>query len=203
MQVSFWMSVTDFGDAAVGVPIAAIVLLVLVASGWQRGAWAWLIAVAGCASLTVLLKLAFHLAACGFDTALPTSPVFSPSGHAALSAIVYGGLAALGGRQMPAVARRVLSGVAVLWIAMIASSRVEVHAHTPVEVIAGLAVGSGALVVLMRMLGPAQSPRARVPVLAITALLSVSLILVLPGQVQEKLRLFFHSLHVWDAVCAR
>jgi len=203
MQTSFWMSVTDFGDVAVGAPIAAAVLLALVASGWQRGASAWLVAVVGCATVTAACKLGFRWAACGSHVAGSALLVFSPSGHAALSAVVYGGLATLGGRQMPPMARRALGLGALVWIALIAGSRVEVHAHSPVEVIAGLAVGCGALVVLKKMLGPVQDSSVRLPQLAGSALLILCLICGASWHGQEKLRLFSDYLHVWEGVCTR
>ena len=55
--------VTDFGDQAVLLPLAAGIALLLALSGWRRGALAWTAAIGGTLALILLLKLRFF--ACG------------------------------------------------------------------------------------------------------------------------------------------
>jgi len=175
MQESFWTSITQFGDTAVGIPLAALVLTALAASGWLRGAMAWVLAAAGCGAVMAVLKITSRLASCGYGPDLPPPPVFSPSGHAALSAVMYGGLAVLGGRQMPPKSRLLLGLVAAAWIGLIASSRIELQAHTPIEVAVGLLVGLGAVALLILLLRRAGGPRELLPQLAIASLLGLCL----------------------------
>ena len=82
---------TDFADQAVVLPVAGAVLVLLLATGWRRGALAW----AGCVSgvLAVMLALKLVTLACGWR--VPWTGLYSPSGHTAASAVVYGGLLAL------------------------------------------------------------------------------------------------------------
>ena len=76
--------VTDFGDQAVLLPLAAGVTLVFALAGWRRGAVAWAAAVVGTLALMVVLKLVFL--ACGH--LLPGSQLHSPSGHTAAAAAI-------------------------------------------------------------------------------------------------------------------
>ncbi len=171
-----WNSITDFGDSAVGLPLAALVLLALLASGWLRGAGAWLVAVLGCGAAMALFKVAFKVASGSCESVMRPVVEFSPSGHAALSTVVYGGLAVLGARQLPPAARWLLGAATGLWVLLIACSRVEVQAHTPVEVLIGLAVGAGALCLMAFLIRRSPAPRVLLPQLAVA--LSLALLLM-------------------------
>ncbi len=190
-----WTAITDFGDSALALPLAAIVLVALVAAGWSRGAIAWSLAVAGCGAAMVVFKLAFKTAAAGCAPDLQAAPSFSPSGHAALSTVVYGGLVVLTGRQMSPFARSVIGAGAVLWIGLIASSRVAVQAHTPIEVIAGLLVGVGAIVSMACMLRQTTGPRALIPQLAAATGCALLLMYGTHWQIESGLRAIAELLH--------
>ena len=82
---------TDFADQAVVLPVAGLVLVLLLAIGWRRGALAWAGCVAGVMAVMLALKLV--TLACGWR--VPWTGLSSPSGHTAASAVVYGGLLAL------------------------------------------------------------------------------------------------------------
>jgi len=196
-----WTSITDFGDSALALPLAAIVLVALLASGWSRGAIAWSLAVAGCGAAMVVFKLAFKTAAAGCAPDLLAAPSFSPSGHAALSTVVYGGLVVLTGRQMSPFARSVIGAGTVLWIGLIASSRVVVQAHTSIEVIAGLLVGAGAVVSMAFMLRQSTGPRALVPQLAAATGGAFLLMYGAHWQIESGLRAIAELLH-GSVVCA-
>ena len=131
--------VTDFGDSAVTLPLAAAVLAGLLGVRWFRAALVWALAVAGCGIAMLALKIGFI--ACG--ALVLQGALRSPSGHAAMSAMVYGGLAALVACRCRREWQALPYGAAQLLIMAIALSRVAVQAHSPFEVMVGLGVGTG------------------------------------------------------------
>jgi membrane-associated phospholipid phosphatase len=169
-----WISITDLGDAAVGLTLAALVWIALLASGWMRGAMAWLITVAGCGAVMAVFKAASGAVSLGCGPTASVGASFSPSGHAALSAVVYGGLAVLTGRQLPSWARMMFGLASAALIVLIATSRVAIQAHTPVEVVSGLCVGLGAVALLIYLLRHKTAPRLLVPQLLLA--LAVALV---------------------------
>lgn len=54
------VALTGFGDAAVLMPLAAVMLLWLLVMRSQRGAVWWAITVAFCVGMTALLKVSFY-----------------------------------------------------------------------------------------------------------------------------------------------
>jgi membrane-associated phospholipid phosphatase len=190
-----WTSITDFGDSAVGLPLAALVVVALLASGWSRGAIAWLLSVAACGAVMAAFKVMFRAASGECGAVVQAVPVFSPSGHAALSAVVYGGLAVLGGRRVPALARAVIGLATAIWVGLIASSRVAVQAHTPIEVAAGLVVGLGAVALMIHMLRQSDGPRALLPHLAAASILALVLMYGSHWPVEAQLRAVADLLH--------
>ena len=163
---------TDFADQAVILPMVLAVSGVLAAEGWRRGASAWLAAIAGTSAMMLALKLAF----------LSCSPVFgpadmrSPSGHAAVAAVVAGGLAALLLRGRPAS----VLPVAVLAGVVIGISRLALGVHSLPEVVLGALVGVAGAAALARLAGPLPT---RLPVRRLVA--AVVLVAAL-----------FHGLHL-------
>jgi membrane-associated phospholipid phosphatase len=71
-----------------------------------------------------------------------------PSGHAVTSIVLYGGIAALFGRDMPryAVALAIAAGALVAGIAF---SRVYLGVHWPTDVVAGVAIGYVCLIAML------------------------------------------------------
>jgi membrane-associated phospholipid phosphatase len=137
----FWKFVTDFGDTAVTLPLAVLMLCFLFATRQPRPAVGWALAIVGCAAATATLKIV--LAACGYPLGGPGQA--SPSGHTAMSIAVYGGYAAVLGANLARPARELtLAGAAILLIG-ISLSRVMIRAHSPLEVWIGLGVGAAAL----------------------------------------------------------
>ena len=117
----------------------------------------WCAAIVGCAGAIAALKLG--LAACS----RPLVPIglTSPSGHAAMSTAVYGGLAALVGMTRTRWHRLAARLLGLLLVAGIALSRLTLHRHTSLEVIVGLVVGGGALLLIVvgiRRLMPRDLP---------------------------------------------
>jgi membrane-associated phospholipid phosphatase len=190
-----WSSITDLGDSAVGLPLAALVLIVLLVSGWTRGALAWTLAVAGCGAAMITFKLIFRVASGACAPAAQVVPAFSPSGHAALSTVVYGGLAVLGSRQVTPLARTMIGLATAVWIGLIASSRVVVQAHTPFEVVTGLGVGLVAVALMVRLLRHSEGPRMLLPHLAAACLAALVLMYGTHWQVEDDLRALASLLH--------
>jgi membrane-associated phospholipid phosphatase len=142
---SIWSFITDFGDTAVTVPLAALMLCFLVVAKKWRLALAWALAILGCAGMIGGLKLI--LDACG--TSFATAGLASPSGHAAMSAVVYGGFAAVLGVNLAPAARAALIVCAAALIVAMPVSRVTLHIHTPTDAVVGLAVGLAAVAIIV------------------------------------------------------
>lgn len=103
--------------------------------GQRRGAWAWCLTIAAVGGLTAAVKIYF--AAC----ALRVYDVHSPSGHAAFSAVAYGGLAVVALRGRRHWLADAATALLAIWVLLIGVSRVVLRAHTASEVAAGLAIG--------------------------------------------------------------
>lgn len=130
---------TNFGDLALLLPLAIIILVWLLAVHCARGALAWLGAAGFCAGTTGLLKVYFF--ACPL-----TRDLVSPSGHTSLSTLVYGAIGVILVSRIPGERARIatiVAGTAV--IMMIAVSRVLLNAHTALEVGVGFLIGAIAL----------------------------------------------------------
>jgi membrane-associated phospholipid phosphatase len=151
---SFWTFVTDFGDSAVTLPLAALALVFLLISGWNRAACALLISVATAGLGIGLLKLA--LESCGRPRI--GASLVNPSGHMAVSVAVYGALALILVRRRPGWRVVSIWSAATALLAAIAVSRIVLHAHTPAEVVAGALVGLLAGLLFRKILGQDPSP---------------------------------------------
>lgn len=141
--------ITDFGDSAVLVPLAAVTMAFLFVWRRPRLALGWGLSIAGCAAAIGALKLAL--------AGVPE--VASPSGHVAMSTAVYGGFVALLGASLAPLERRAAALGAVLAVAGIAVSRLVLHEHTVAETAIGLVVGLAALGVFRSVLAVAAPGR--------------------------------------------
>lgn len=131
---------TDFGDQAVVLPLAAAIALCLLLLGWWRAAIGWAIAVFGTFALVLSLKIIFY--AC--HAVLPDLGIVSPSGHTASATVVYGGVLTLLGRRgtRHLAAHLLLVAFAALALAVLFGvSRVDLGVHTIPDVLVGGAVG--------------------------------------------------------------
>jgi membrane-associated phospholipid phosphatase len=156
----FWIAIayrgavrylTDFADQAVILPLVLAVAVALAIQGWRRGAFVWLVVVAGVFSATLALKIMF----------LACSPLFgpidvhSPSGHVAAATVVTGGLAAILTRR-----RATILPAAVLAAIVIGVSRLVLGMHSLPEVIVGAIIGLAGAMALLKFAG--APPRLRV-----------------------------------------
>ena len=151
---SFWTFVTDFGDSAVTLPLAAVAMVFLLISGWRRAALALLVSVAVAALGIGFAKLA--LESCGRP--LIGTSLVNPSGHMAVSVTVYGALGLILARRLPGWGAIGTWIVATAFLAMIAVSRLVLHAHTPAEVAAGTLVGLLSGLLFSKLLGQDARP---------------------------------------------
>ena len=183
--------ITDFGDLAVTLPIAAMILVWLLRSAESRLlAGAWALAVVMCGGAIGLLKVYF--------SACSTSIVENPSGHVGMSTLVYGGLALMVAVRWRRTAVPVTAaGLGI--IAAIAVSRVMLGAHDTAEVLVGLAVGAAALAIFAKALIQDLPVVPAKPILA-----SVVLIIVLlhgqQVQAEQLIRTIGSYLHAQHAI---
>lgn len=151
--------ITDFGDQAVILPLAAAIALIFLVSGWRRGAVAWTVAIGATLGLMLLLKLVFL--ACGH--LIPGAGIVSPSGHTAAAAVVYGGLAGIAMRSVTNNKYWLITctlAVAILFAVVLGLSRLKLGVHSPAEVLAGGMIGVGGAVSSTALAG-APSPKLR------------------------------------------
>jgi len=132
---------TDFGDAAVLLPLSAALLCWLLATRPVSAAGGWLTALAFCAGVTALLKI--YLFAC------PVLPdLESPSGHTSFSAVGYGALAMVAAAERRSLWQKIaIAALAAGVVGGIAFSRVLLGSHSLREIGLGFAIGAGGLAI--------------------------------------------------------
>jgi len=130
---------TDAGDSGFLLPmsLAAAGMLWLFQS--RRAAWLLLRSVAAGCAVIGALKLVFL--SCGAHW---IAGLLSPSGHACLSAAVYGSLGSVWSAGRPRRTRMLIGVLVALFVSVIAVTRLTIGVHTWIEVLVGLAVGSAA-----------------------------------------------------------
>jgi membrane-associated phospholipid phosphatase len=179
-------TLTNFGDAAVLLPLSGILFLWLLAARPVRAALAWAAALTVCNGVLAVLKVYFF--------ACPLTPsLHSPSGHTGFSVMVYGGLAVILALETRSRRRRiaiVAGGVAAT--VSIAVSRLLLGVHTVTEVALGALIGAACLA------GFAQAYRRQhragewLPLLG----LAVLAVIVLFGGDRAGIENFLHRLSV-------
>ena len=129
--------VTGLGDVGILLPVGIVITVFCWFGGHRRLALQWFILLMAGMGLTGVAKLAFHV--CG--DVLTGDRIRSPSGHVALSLIVFGGLAISlsGGRSL--LTKLLFAAGGTLLILLIAWSRVRLGYHTRSEVLAGFLLG--------------------------------------------------------------
>ncbi|MCE2575147.1 phosphatase PAP2 family protein [Komagataeibacter sp. FNDCR2] len=141
--------ITDFADQGDILPVVATVTAVMVWREWRRGASVWL----GTVVLTLALMLVLKIVGLCYAVSMQ-APVFSPSGHVASACLVYGSLLIMMGREA-FIGLPTLTMVPLMFVAAVmAYTRLVLHAHSVSEVITGAMIGSIAAVVLGFKCGP-------------------------------------------------
>ncbi|MBP2298142.1 phosphatase PAP2 family protein [Azospirillum picis] len=162
------VAITHLGSSSLLVPLSALYATAL----WRRHsapmAMRWLLALAVCLGVMVVLKLVGH--GCGlpefplYEALFPGDRFISPSGHAAFSAVFYGSVAALAARNADSRWLRLgLPAAAVALVLAISASRVVVSAHSRAEVAVGLLVGGLSVLLFLWTSRKDRAPRLRTP----------------------------------------
>jgi len=138
MIVPVLKALTDFGDAALLLPMSLLLAIVLAYRHSLKAGGLWLMTLALCLTGMAMLKVMGF--ACGRE--LFGSSVVSPSGHAAFSATFYGALAVIAHRQF-AGWRRIGIPLALCGVVVaVVMTRVLLGNHSKAEALLGLAMGS-------------------------------------------------------------
>jgi membrane-associated phospholipid phosphatase len=164
-------SLTNFADQAVILPILALAAVGLLVSGWPRAALAWMTVVPG----VLFVVLVGKIATIGCAGPLTESiGLYSPSGHTASAAVVYGGLVALLVRtRWP---ERVALVSATIVAAVIGASRLLLGVHSVADVLVGAPVGILGAYALIRLAGPPPRQLRFSPVIGVVLLISAVLL---------------------------
>lgn len=133
--------ITDFGDSSLTLPLATGLALLLWQAESRSAALASVRALLVCVAAIVVLKLVFM--SCGL---IWQAGMRSPSGHTSISLTVYGTLGIVTVRRIQGWWRWVPAVVLGALVLGIAVTRIMLGAHNLPEVIAGLLIGTAALV---------------------------------------------------------
>ncbi len=161
--------ITEAGDSGVLLPLALVSAAMLWLYHSSRAAWLLLRSVLAACTLIALLKLL--LLACGAHWHIGQfgqTSLVSPSGHACLSAAVYGSLGSLVAAGRPVLARLAIGVLVFLLVGTIAVSRVALGVHSWAEVLVGLLVGLSAQLVFAYSYFRAQPLRIDLKIFAMT-----------------------------------
>ncbi|MEG3128843.1 phosphatase PAP2 family protein [Pantoea cypripedii] len=133
-----WKTLTYFGDSMLLIPTAVIIALVLPWKSDNRlTVWYWLLAF-GLAGLLVSISKIMFL---GFGIGSARFNFTGFSGHSAMSATLWPVMMWLVSGRWSSFWRTVTISIGYLIPMMVGLSRLAIHAHSPSEVIAGLALG--------------------------------------------------------------
>jgi cation-transporting P-type ATPase E len=190
------MTITNFGDIAVLLPLSAIILIWLIAGRrLKAGGW-WLLAVGLCTGATAVLKIYFYACPVGRE-------IVSPSGHTAFSILVYGTLALILIASSGAGWWKVSVGVAAAaFILAIAVSRAVLGFHSGAEVAFGLVVGTGSLAVFARGYLWPQNKGASPALLVLMVVAVIAASYGREGRAEHLLDKISRYLHVASWACA-
>lgn len=135
--------ITDIGDSAVLTAMALLSMGWFALRGERRVALRFGASFFGASCAIAVLKIL--VIGCGHPLTIRFG-LRSPSGHAALSAALFGGLALLARRSLLRLTAFAVEAVAFLLAASIAVSRVMLGFHSVAEIIVGLLVGAACAV---------------------------------------------------------
>jgi membrane-associated phospholipid phosphatase len=181
--IAWLKALTQFGDTAVLLPLATVMLLWLFLTHSARSTVWWAIAAVFCAGLTAILKVFFY--GCP-----PIPNLHSPSGHTSFSALVYGGMALVSATEGPGLRRILTISGGAGFILAIAVSRLLLYVHNGAEVGLGLVIGLSSLAVFGHEYLPCPVARVRLSPLFIA---SGAVVLALHGRVLH-VELFFQKI---------
>ena len=133
---SVFSLLTDAGDSGLLLPLTLVSAAALWYLHSRRLAWLLLRSVLMAGVAIVVCKVVFLSCASHWQTA-----IHSPSGHACMSAVVYGSLGVVLCAGRTPLARVVITTAVIFVVGAIAISRVLLGVHTIAEVCIGLVIG--------------------------------------------------------------
>lgn len=136
----FMVRISQLGDKQVTLPLALAVTAWLAYLRLWRAAGHWIGAVSFAALVTMLLSHALQLPrAAGIDVAL--SEATAPSGHLAITTVMYGFAAVMLAHALPPARRWIPTAIVAVAIAAIAIARLYLGVHSLSDVIGALVLG--------------------------------------------------------------
>ncbi|TDF66501.1 phosphatase PAP2 family protein [Cupriavidus sp. L7L] len=170
-----WNLVSHFGESAYLLPSALLIAVWLRYSHTTGSALRWLAAVMTAAGTTLISKLAFM----GWGLGIPALDFTGISGHSAMAAAVFPVLLYLCiPASRPGLARFGV-GCGIGLATLIGWSRLALHAHSPSEVVTGLALGLATSLAFLNWPGHGALPRSVAPLVA--ALVGLATLQALTG----------------------
>jgi membrane-associated phospholipid phosphatase len=134
-------AITNLGNLAVVGPAAVLIWVWLARHRGLRAAIRYQWPVAACFAVTVALKLASRESGGCLQGTLLELSTGAPSGHMAMSTVVYGGVALMLLRRGPEPINLLTALLVIATLIGVAVTRVILHTHTPADVAAGLLIG--------------------------------------------------------------
>ena len=171
-MIDLMQAITSLGEAGLLLPASFCVFGYLLYRGAFSVALIWAAVLVVGLGTTLVAKLGFH--ACGAEIGLPD--IRSPSGHTAFGAIFFGCASLLAGFGRPFWQRVVLLCAAAVLILLIGISRVALHAHSPEEVVGGLAIGGACVAFFAWAHARAKPPEVRLRPVVVTFTVMVVLL---------------------------
>ncbi len=168
-----WTSITDFGDSAAMLPVAALLFGWLLIDRRVRAASLWAVLFIAQTALVVATKIAFR----GWGIGSEALDFTGISGHSMLACSVIPICFLMLTQQAGRAARLLAAGLGLAAGVAIAVSRVELDQHSWSEVIAGCALGGG-VTALFAALADRSRAAARLPAPMIAAVLAALLLLI-------------------------
>jgi len=172
-----WHLVSRFGESAYLLPSALVIALWLCHRNTTEGALRWLAAITVAAGITLASKLAFM----GWGVGIRTVDFTGFSGHSAMSAAVLPVLLYLCAPASRPRLARLGAACGVALALLIGWSRLVLAAHSPSEVITGLALGLTASTVFLNWPGQDGLPRGVAPLAAALVCFTALQSLPVPG----------------------
>jgi undecaprenyl-diphosphatase len=143
---------TRLGSVEVLAPLSTLATLALAFHGKRRAAGVVALTASTATATNQLLKALFGRARPDERLHLsPTTGLSFPSGHAMVSAAIYGAFALIAGQTAPS-ARWLSRGASAAIAGTVGASRAYLHVHYPSDVVAGWALGATFPLVVRRLL---------------------------------------------------
>ncbi len=188
------------GDSSVITALVMFCAAYLLCCGCKRGAG---ILVSAFVLVTVLIS-SIKLLFLGCNPMQNPLHIHSPSGHAALSAAIYGAFALLAASQLAGWRRYIPAVCAILLISAIAVSRVWLGMHSVDEIIIGVMTGCIALGVVYRyMLRGKTVQQFSLPLLLFASFLAVAIFHGMRSPAEGIIHAIALHFHSYDPLCGK